>query len=332
MSSVTNHSRYLSSHLDEARAIATQVVMKHRPLGKTGLTVGEIGLGTAQLGGENLPDHEAVYAIGASVDMEAALIDVAPSYGRALHRVGLALKGRRQQGQIALKAGYSAKGELDYSPKGIRKSLEQSLTALQSSHVEVLLLHNPPASVYNAADPVWAELAKLKAEGKTRAFGISLTTADEAKAALDKTPAQVLELPFSVFTQDHAANFAAAQAKQVGILANRCLDSGWLTGRYSALQPFFDSRSRWTLADKERRAELQAQFEAIVASPTGRPAQAALQFVLSHTAISCALVGAATWQHVIGNVSAGQGSLSAAQVMKIKELWDKQLKSNPLAL
>jgi aryl-alcohol dehydrogenase-like predicted oxidoreductase len=257
---------------------------------------------------------------------------VAPSYGRALIRVGQALKGRRPQGQIALKAGYSAKGEADYSPKGIRKSLEQSLTALQTSHVDVLLLHNPPAAVYNAADPVWAELAKLKAEGKARAFGVSLTTADEAKAALDKTPAQVLQLPFNVFTQDHAANFDAALKKKVGILANRCLDSGWLTGRYGALQLFLDGRSRWSLADKERRAALQAQFEAVVASPTGRPAQAALQFVLSHTAISCALAGASTWQHVIGNVSAGQGSLSPAQVSKLKELWDKQLKSSPLAL
>jgi aryl-alcohol dehydrogenase-like predicted oxidoreductase len=332
MSSVTNHSRYLSSHLDEGRAIATQVVMKKRALGNTGLTVGEIGLGTLRLGSEHLPDHEAVYAIGASVDMEASLIDVAPSYGRALLRVGQALQSRRAQGQIALKAGYSAKGEADYSPKGIRKSVESSLKELRTHYADVVLLHNPPAAVYNAADPVWAELAKLKAEGKARAFGISLTTADEAKAALASTPAQVLELPFNAFTQDHAANFDAAQKKHVGLIANRCLDSGWLSGRYGAMHLFLDSRSRWTLADKERRAALQVQFEAIVAAPTGRPAQAALQFVLAHTAISCALAGASEWQHVIGNVSAGQASLPAAQVSKLKELWDKQLKSNPLAL
>jgi aryl-alcohol dehydrogenase-like predicted oxidoreductase len=331
-SSVTNHSRYLSSHLDEARALPNQVVMKKRPLGATGLMVGEIGLGTAELGSEHIPDHEAIYTIGSSVDMEAALIDVAPTYGRALHRVGLALKGRRQQAEIALKAGYYADGHSDYSPKGLRKSVDQSLGALSTGHADVVLLHNPPATVYNAADPVWAELAKLKAEGKTRAFGISLTTADEAKAALDKTPAQVLELPFSAFFQDHAANFDAAQKKQVGLIANRCLDSGWLSGRYGAHHVFFDARRRWSMADKARRAALQEQFETIVASPTGRPAQAALQFVLSHGAISCALAGATQWQQVIGNVSAIQDSLAPAALLKLRELWDKQLKTAPLGL
>ncbi len=330
MPSVTNHSRYLSSHLDAGRG--TGPALKKRPLGATGLLVGEIGLGTAQLGGENLPDHEAVYAISNALDMEAGLVDVAPSYGRALLRLGRAMQGRRQQAQVCLKAGFNADGSRDYAPKALRSSLERSLKALGTGYADVLLLHNPPVAALQAGDPAWAELAKLKAEGKILAYGVSLTTADEAKAALDKTPAQVLQLPFNVYCQDHAATLEAAAKKRVGVIVNRPLDSGWLSGRFSALQPFFDARRRWSLAERQRREALQAQFEAIVASPTGRPAQAALQFVLSFAGVSCAIPGASAWQQVIGNVSAAAAAMDPGVAAKLRDLWDKQLKAAPLGL
>jgi aryl-alcohol dehydrogenase-like predicted oxidoreductase len=332
MFSVTNHSRYLASHLDPARAGHTYAVMKKRPLGATGLTVGELGLGTAGLGKDSLPDHEAIFAISQSMDMQASLIDVAPSYGRALLRVGRALAGRRSSAQVCLKAGYEADGSRDYSPRGLRASLERSLKALGTGHVDVLLLHNPPAAALAAADPAWAELAKLKAEGKVRAYGVSLTGSDEAKAALEKTPAEVLELPFNVFCQDNAVVFDAAAKKRVGLIVNRPLDSGWLAGRYGAHHLFFDERKRWSGADKARRASLQQAFEALAATAALRPSQAALEFVLSFPQVSCAVVGASSWKQVIDNVSADQRGLDPGVVAKLRDLWDKQLKSSPVGL
>lgn len=332
MSSVTNHSRYLSSSLDPARAGLTYPVMRRRALGNTGLTVGEIGLGTAALGGERLPDHEAIYAISDAIDMQSAFIDVAPSYGRALWRVGQAVQGRRQQAQICLKLGYSAKGVQDFGPRALRRDLEAALKELGSGHVDVLLLHNPPQAVYAAADAAWAELAKAKAEGKARAIGLSLTSADEFKAAMDKSPAQVIEFPFNVFCQDNAVHFEAAARKQLGLVANRPLDSGWLAGRYSARHLFMDGRRRWKHAEKARREALQRSFEAIACSPRLRPDQAALQFVLSFPQIGCVLTGVSAWQQIIGNVSAGHDAMDPGVVAKLKDLWDKQLKAAPLGL
>jgi aryl-alcohol dehydrogenase-like predicted oxidoreductase len=330
MPSVTNHSRYLSSHLDATRGGAP--VMRTRALGGTGLRVGEIGLGTAQLGTESLPDHEAVYAISNALDMQASLVDVAPSYGRALLRLGQAMAGRRSQAQVCLKLGYGADGRQDFGPRALRHALEQALRALGTGHVDLLLLHNPGLSELQAAEPAWAELDKLKREGKALALGVSLTTVDEAKHALDKSPAQVLQLPFNVFCQDHTATLGAAAAKRVGVIVNRPLDSGWLSGRFDPLQPFFDARRRWSLAQRRRRAELQAKFEAIVAAPTGRPAQAALQFVLSQPGVSCAIPGASAWQQVIGNVSACQAVMDPGVVARLKDLWEKELKPAPLGL
>jgi aryl-alcohol dehydrogenase-like predicted oxidoreductase len=331
MSSVTNHSRYLSSHLDPSKPGQTYPVMRKRALGATGLSVGEIGLGTAALGSEKLPDHEAVYAISGAVDMQSALIDVAPSYGRALWRVGQAIRGRRQSAQVCLKVGYSAQGAQDFGPRALRRDAEAALKELGSDHVDLLLLHNPPAGLA-AADPAWAELAKLKREGKARVVGVSLTSADEFKAAIDAGSAQVVQLPFNVFSQDNARHFEAASKQGLGLLVNRPLDSGWLAGRYGAHSLFLDERRRWSRADKARREALQGAFEGIACSPRLRPAQAALQFVLSFAELSCAVVGASAWQQVIGNVSAGYGSLDPGIAARLKDLWDKQLKNAPVGL
>lgn len=340
MASVTNHSRYLASHLDPARPGHSYAVMKKRPLGGTGLLVGEIGLGLSGLsrGADPIPDAEALATIAAALDAQASLVDVAPSYGtgRGLHLLAAALKGRRAQAQVCLKAGYAADGATDYSPAGVRRSLEQSLKALGTDRVEVLLLHNPPApsagSGQGATDDVWAELTKLKQQGKLLAFGASLTGPDQLKAALDKTPAQVLQLPLNVFCQDNAAVLDAAFKKRVGIIVNRPLDSGWLAGRYGAHHLFFDERSRWSMAEKARRADLQAEFEAIALRPNILPAQAALAFVLSHPQVSCAIPGASGWQQVIANLDAGQLRLDPAVIAKLKDLWDKKVKSSPLPL
>lgn len=332
MTRVTDHSRYLSSHLDAARPGQAGPIVRRRPLGATGLEVGEIGLGTARLGSERLPDHEAVFAVSHALDQQADLLDVAPSYGRALLRVGRALAGRRSQGQVCLKLGYGADGRRDFGPQGLRAALEAALRVLGTDHVDLLLLHNPPAEVLQAGHPAWAELARLKAAGKARALGASLDGADEAKAALALPGLEVLQVPYNAFCQDHAANIAAAARKGVGVLANRPLDSGWLTGRFGPGHIFLDERRRWSLAVRRRRAELQARFESLAAGPALRPGQAALRFVLAEPGISCALVGASAWQQVVENVSAGAAALDPGVVARVKDLWEKQVKPAPLEL
>jgi aryl-alcohol dehydrogenase-like predicted oxidoreductase len=329
---VTNHSRYLASHLDPELPGQDPQILRRRPLGTSGLVVGEIGLGTAALGRESLPDHEAEYAIATALDQQVSLLDTAPTYGRALLRMGRALKGRRRQAQICLKAGYESDGRRDYGPQALTASLESSLKLLGTDNADILLLHNPGADVLNASHPAWEALGKLKAAGKIRAFGVSLSFPEEAKVALDKTPAQVLELPYNVFFQENAVVFAPAAAKGVGLLVNRPLDSGWLAGRYGAHHIFFDERRRWSRADKARRAQLQAAFEAVLAGSGLLPVQAALQFALARPEVGCAVVGASAWQQVVGNVSAGQRRLDPSVLVRLTELWEKQIKSAPLGL
>src|SRR5688572_17670032 len=92
-----------------------RAIMPKRPLGLSGISVGEIGLGTSALGRHGLaaiPDDEADFLLQSAMDTEACLIDTAPTYGqgRAETLIGKATHGRRHQAVITTKAGYFADG------------------------------------------------------------------------------------------------------------------------------------------------------------------------------------------------------------------------------
>ncbi len=328
--------RTLDSHLDPARPGHNYPIMRKRSLGGTGIVVGEIGLGSAPLGrltGNVVPDKEALEILGMALDMQASFIDTAPTYGagRAESLIGQVVGKRRSQAVLSTKAGYFYDGHVDYSPAAVRSSLEASLKRLATDHVDVLFLHNPGANVLVATDPIWAELEKLKSEGKLRAFGVSLTSPELLKLALDKTPAQVLQFPYNVFFQDNGVIFESATAKRVGLVVNRPLDSGFLSGAAGKLSFFNDERARFSRADIARRVELSRQVE-FMASPAVRMTQAALSFALAHSQVSCVIPGASDWHHVIDNVDANQHPLSSDTIARLKEFWEKNIKGSSLAL
>lgn len=278
-------------------------VMPKRSLGESGLTVGEIGMGTAALGRSGfsaIPDDEALYFLGCALDMEASLFDTAPSYGagRAETLIGKAAKGRRHEIVITTKAGYSEHGEVDFSPAAIRASLERSLQRLDTGFADVLLLHNPSTDLLNQANPAFIELEKLKKEGKIRAYGASINGSAQLKALVEKTNSTVAEFAFNIFNQETAAAFDAAAKKRVGLIAASPLDGGRLAGR---------DRDDSQVAALEYMAVSGVQMS-----------QAALSFVLSFPAISSAIPGASDWHQVISNVTSPQYSMPAEHIAKLK--------------
>jgi aryl-alcohol dehydrogenase-like predicted oxidoreductase len=278
-------------------------VMPKRHLGESGISVGEIGMGSAALGRLGLsaiPDDEALYFLGSALDMEASFFDCAPTYGggRAERLIGQAAKGRRHEIAICTKAGYFEDGHFDFSAAAIRSSLEASLQRLQTGFVDVLLLHNPPLDTLNQANVAFVELEKLKSEGKIRAYGASVSGSVQIKALVEKTNSQVAEFPFNLLDQEAAAAFDAAAKKRVGLVACSPLDGGRLAG-LSSHDP------------SVRALEL--------AAPAGSSlSQVSLQFVLSYGAISCAVPGASDWHQVIGNVTSCQRRISASEIAALK--------------
>ena len=153
--------------------------MLYRPLGRTGLTVSEIGFGCASWWGKPAFDErQALALVHAAIDGGVTFLDTGSSYsaGEAEPRLGRALKGRDTSGLVvATKAGtYHAGGgriARDFSPQAITASVKRSLRNLGLDVLPLLQLHGPAATELN--DDLLVALRDLKTRGLIRALGLN---------------------------------------------------------------------------------------------------------------------------------------------------------------
>jgi aryl-alcohol dehydrogenase-like predicted oxidoreductase len=107
------------------------------------------------------------------------------------------------------------------------------------------------------------------------------------------------------------------------------LESGWLAGRYDASTVFRDVRSRWSVDEIRRRADLATRFRE--ALPPGMvPAHAALLFVLANTGVATVIPGAKSVAQLTANLAAADADLSADVVKALRALFAEHIEGDPL--
>jgi aryl-alcohol dehydrogenase-like predicted oxidoreductase len=259
--------------------------------------------------------------------------DTAPGYGGGASEqvLGKALQGRRGQVVLCTKYGHADPRQVDFSVTGLRPSLEASLRRLQTDHVDLLLLHNPPHDLLDGAKAadLYSELEALRCEGKLRAFGASIDTRHELRTLALTTASGAAEVLFSAFHQDARWEFGAAARRGLGLIAKVPLDSGWLTGKYDERSRFDGIRERWSPEVVARRAALVRRLRALL--PSEMPlAQAALSFVLAHREIATVIPGAKNRAQLEANLAAASEPMPAALVAAIHALWEADLADDPL--
>lgn len=169
--------------------------MKFRTLGKTGLSVSEVGFGGAGIGhawGETT-NEECVHAVRRAVDLGINFFDTSPMYGggQSETNLGLGLEGIRNQVFIATKVRLQTEEDLADMATAVRSSVEQSLCRLRTDHIDVLQIHHqlgPGGGQYLAvADPpryafrltlemaliLGEAMSQIVREGKVRFLGIT---------------------------------------------------------------------------------------------------------------------------------------------------------------
>lgn len=309
--------------------------MKLRPFGNTGMNVSEIGLGAWQLAN---PDwgvndkREALKIIQQSLDAGCNFFDTAPGYGggRSEELLGEGLKSVRKDVIICTKFGHTPDGVTDFGTNAIRRSLEASMRRLQTDYLDIVLMHNPPREMMDGrVNSQYEEFEKLKAEGKIRAYGVSLDWREEVDLVVDTTMSKALEIFFNALYQEPLPAFQKAQDHGVGIIIKVPLDSGWLSGRYRKGHNFEDIRKRWPADVVARRSELVEKFAALVPSGTSM-AHSALQFVLAQPQVSTVIPGAKSVEQALDNFAAAHKQLSPEVVQSMVELWEREIMSDPL--
>jgi aryl-alcohol dehydrogenase-like predicted oxidoreductase len=286
------------------------------------MAVGEVGFGAWALGGDwgEVDERDGIAAVERAVAAGVNLFDTADVYGagRSEEILGRVI-GARDDVLIATKVG---RPELDdpatYSWESVRRRCEASLQRLRREIIDLYQLHTPPTDVL-AGDEAWESLRRLRNEGKVRAFGASVESAEQGLIAIERG-AQTLQVIFNVFRQNHVDElFPVALERRVGILARIPLASGLLTGKFTKGSTFSpdDHRSfnREGAAFNVGETFAGLPFDAGVdlanelrwiADGRGSMARAAVRFVLDHDAVSSVIPGGKNMEQVVENLGGAE--------------------------
>lgn len=226
-----------------------------RLLGRTGLSVSPLGLGTVKLGrnvgvkypgggGYALPtDEQALELLRAASECGINLLDTAPAYGTSEERLGTLLPrvGGRDAWVLATKAGEefdAASGEsrFDFTPRAIRASVERSLRRLRTDRIDIVLLHSDGRDewILDRSGALEALIA-LRTEGKVLAAGISTKTVAGGLHAVERGCDVVMVWLSPGHTEDLPVIDAARRAG-TGVLVKKALSSGHAPDAAAALR------------------------------------------------------------------------------------------------
>ena len=216
--------------------------MKTRTFGATGRSVGEVGLGTWQLGAGwgDVSEATALETLRAAYEAGTTLLDTADVYGmgRAETLIGRFLRetpGARERVYVATKLGrFSPPGwPENFSRAGIRQHTEASLRRLGVEALDLTQLHCIPFAELQRGE-VFQHLRELKQEGKIRAFGVSVETMEEAAFCVRQEGVAALQIIFNIFRQKPIHTlFAEARQRRVALLVRLPLASGLLAGKFT---------------------------------------------------------------------------------------------------
>jgi aryl-alcohol dehydrogenase-like predicted oxidoreductase len=313
------------------------MTLKKRVLGKSGIEVTEIGLGLWAAGGgdwgeaDSKADAAALTAIEAALDAGVTFFDTADVYGPWHSEIllGKAMQGRRDRFVVATKIGWQGYDEANNcsgykSVDQVIAGVETNLQRLQTDYVDVIQLH---IDFRESTMEVFLEaFEKLQAAGKVRAFGVSSGDFEYIKAFSENRHCATLQIDYSILNRTPELEILDyCKVNDIGVIVRGALAMGLLTGKFSRDTSFPDDdfRQKW-LTDPEQNTEFKndlAKVETLrsLAGPGRTLAQAALQFVLKHDAVTTVIPGARTAAQVQANVFAAEAPGLSAEDMALIE-------------
>ncbi len=273
--------------------------MRRRGLGKTGIEIPELCLGTWGLCGDGYgpveeADQDSVIERALALGMMA--FETADAYGEGAmeSRLGRLLE-KHGDAIVITKVGTDRSVTPPvkrFEEKYLGEAIDKSRERLKRS-IDVLLLHNP-STIALGKKPTIELLEKSVKDGKARFWGASVGDAATGRAAMD-AGAQVLELAYSAFhPQDLHGVLEQAKKQGVGLLARSVLSHGLLCGQWPTTKVFASGdhrRDRWTDDELKKRISQLAALRPSVHGPVTSLRAAALRYALSEEAVSSVVIG-----------------------------------------
>jgi aryl-alcohol dehydrogenase-like predicted oxidoreductase len=297
--------------------------MEYRQLGRTGLSVSEIGYGAWGIGGSmwiGAQEDESVAALHRAIELGVNFIDTARGYGESERIVGGVVRDHPDV-LVATKVPpknmvWPAPGGLHpddtYPGDHIRQSLETSLAASGLEAFDLLQFHVWSDEWVGKGD--WLEtIADLRQEGKIRFFGVSINDyqPENAVELVRSGTVDTVQVIFNAFHQQPEEHLLPACAEHgVGVIVRVALDEGGLTGRITSSTTFPEGDFRNTYFGGDRAAQVEQHVDALVADlgiGVDQLADVALRYVLDQPAVSTVIAGMRTVRNVERNAATSDG-------------------------
>jgi aryl-alcohol dehydrogenase-like predicted oxidoreductase len=326
------------------------------PLGSTGMNVTRLGFGSWAVAGSGwlfgwgtTDDIESIIAIRHAIDSGVNWIDTAAVYGlgHSEELVGKAVAGlpEAERPYLFTKAGLvwdpadpQAAPRRIMKPDSVRREIEDSLRRLGVDRIDLYQVHWPDTgesleyagdgngAVSPNATPLaeyWQVMADLKAEGKVRAIGLSNHSPQQLQTAEQIAHVDVIQPPFSAINRSAAPETAWARAHDTGVIVYSPLQSGLLTGAFSAERAARLPADDWRSSHHDFTTGLAANLRLAdalrpVAERHGATvAEVAIAWVLAWPGITGAIVGARKPGQVDGWIGASAVHLTQADLDEI---------------
>ncbi len=314
--------------------------MELRTLGRTGVKVSPLCLGAMMFGSWGNPDHDdSVRIIHRALDAGINFIDTADVYSRGESEeiVAKALAGGRRDGVVLATKVHGVMGD-DPNQRGnsrrwIIREVEDSLRRLKTDWIDLYQIHRPSDDT-DIGDTLSA-LTDLVRAGKVRYIGSSTYPASQIIEAQWVSRERGLERfateqpPYSMLVRGVEADVLPSALRHgIGVIPWSPLAGGWLSGRYrkdaelptSSRAGRLPHRFDLSIPANQRKLDAADALGAL-ADEAGIPlVELAIAWVISHPAVTAAIIGPRTMEHLESQLPAAEVSLDAGLLDRIDEI------------
>ncbi len=312
-----------------------QHAIKKQSFGITGMHVGRLGFGGAEIGFEGASDHTVDALLGTALEVGINVIDTAAMYADSEEKIGRALQGRRGQFLLFTKCGrflqprHNPTGfflrahsrlrhsmgfpdrheSLDWHPRALEWNIEQSLRRFKTDCIDLIQLHSCSVETLRQGEVIDL-LLRVRKAGKARHIGYS-GDGEAARYAIQCGHFEALQTSINVADQESLdLNLPLAIKHGIGVIAKRPIANGLWRSNHRPDSPHF--QPYW-----DRLQELQYDF-----LRGERAFETALRFTLSIPGVHTAIAGTTNQAHLERNIeSASAGCLTQDEFDVIRARW-----------
>ena len=312
--------------------------MEYRYLGRSGLEVSAVGLGTNAFG-VRMDAEESAQVLHQTLDLGINFIDTANVYGDSEEFIGRALNGKRHQVILATKVGrhlIHPPNQGGSSRRHIMEQVEISLRRLRTDYIDLYKVHIPDPST--PIEESLRALDDLVHQGKVRYIGCSNFSAWQTCEAvwtsrtLNLEPFGSVEVEYSLVQRSIERELVPfCQAYRIGIIPYLPLAGGFLTGKYRPGEPVPEATRFHSYQPEYRQRFLTERNFAILdrLEPFARErehtiGELAIAWLLGNPLVSSVISGATKPEQIMANAKGADWHLTSEEMEEISGLGNQQ--------